>query len=32
MGNGNFWGNNEEISEKYLGNKLEKPGIGHRTT
>ena len=28
----NSWemGNNEEISEKYLGNKREKPGTGHR--
>ena len=27
---GNFSGNNEEISEKYLGNMREKPGTGHR--
>ena len=23
--------NNEETSEKYLGNKREKPGTGHRS-
>ena len=25
-------GNFREISEKYLGNKREKPGTGHRST